>query len=255
MPGAINHRRMDRRSEMVHEVRLTRGSLLSKITGKRTLGVNSTHHQAVGRVAAPLQVTAVSADGVVEGMELKPERGRHCFRSCWRAISSGTAGGSLPGTSGDLSRVHAGLCAASQEKFMKGKILIVDDADGHSRNCSGNILRDNYEVDRSRQRRGAQTGLRRDPARRGAAGRQIARRRRTRSAAANQEALAGNRSHRADRRRHASKLPSRPPSGAPIISSNKPLRCRRACWSTSNARWSTSSRTKRTARCDAPSTP
>ena len=76
MPDAINHRRMDRRSEKVHEVRLTRGTLLSKITGQRTLGVNSTHHQAVGRVAEPLQVTATSADGVVESMELKPEAAR-----------------------------------------------------------------------------------------------------------------------------------------------------------------------------------
>jgi putative glutamine amidotransferase len=32
--------------------------------------VNSTHHQAVREVAAPLRVTARSPDGVVEGMEL-----------------------------------------------------------------------------------------------------------------------------------------------------------------------------------------
>jgi len=73
VPGALRHSRMDQRNRVVHEVRLTRESLLSKITGKRTLGVNSTHHQAVGRVAGPLQVTARSQDGVVEGMELKPE--------------------------------------------------------------------------------------------------------------------------------------------------------------------------------------
>ena len=72
-PGSINHSRMDRRGEKVHEVRLTRESLLSKITGKRTLGVNSTHHQAVGRVAEPLEVTGASADGIVESMELKSE--------------------------------------------------------------------------------------------------------------------------------------------------------------------------------------
>ena len=76
VPGAMNHGRMDKRSEVVHEVQLTRDSLLSKITGKRTLGVNSTHHQAVGRVAELLQVTAVSGDGVVESMELKPQAAR-----------------------------------------------------------------------------------------------------------------------------------------------------------------------------------
>jgi putative glutamine amidotransferase len=72
MPRAVNHRRMDRRGEVVHEVRLTSGSLLAKITGRQKLGVNSTHHQAVARVAAPLKVTAVSSDGIIECLELKP---------------------------------------------------------------------------------------------------------------------------------------------------------------------------------------
>jgi putative glutamine amidotransferase len=69
---ALNHRRMDKRSEVTHEVQLTRGSILAKITGRQKLGVNSTHHQAVGRVAAPLRITARSTDGVIEGLELKP---------------------------------------------------------------------------------------------------------------------------------------------------------------------------------------
>ena len=71
-PRAKNHRRMDRRSEIVHDVRLTPGSMLAKITGRQRLGVNSTHHQAVARVAAPLKVAAVSSDGIVEGLELRP---------------------------------------------------------------------------------------------------------------------------------------------------------------------------------------
>jgi len=70
---SINHGRMDRRSEVVHEVRLTEGSLLSKITTQQRLGVNSTHHQAVDRVAMPLQANATSPDGIVEGLELKQE--------------------------------------------------------------------------------------------------------------------------------------------------------------------------------------
>jgi putative glutamine amidotransferase len=72
-PGALRHNRQDRKRDVVHEVRLTADSLLAKITGRRTLGVNSTHHQAVGRVAEPLRVTATSPDGIVEGMELRPE--------------------------------------------------------------------------------------------------------------------------------------------------------------------------------------
>ena len=76
VPRAMNHRRMDRRSEVVHDVRLTSGSLLAKITGRQKLSVNSTHHQAVARVAAPLKVAAVSSDGIVEGLELKPGAAR-----------------------------------------------------------------------------------------------------------------------------------------------------------------------------------
>jgi putative glutamine amidotransferase len=72
IPGAMNHRRMDKRSEVVHEVRLTADSLLAKITGRQKLGVNSTHHQAIEHVAAPLRVIAASSDGVIEGMELRP---------------------------------------------------------------------------------------------------------------------------------------------------------------------------------------
>jgi putative glutamine amidotransferase len=70
-PGAANHRRPDRRNDAVHEAQLTPGTLLAKIAGKRVIAVNSTHHQAVARVAAPLRVTARSDDGIVEGMELK----------------------------------------------------------------------------------------------------------------------------------------------------------------------------------------
>jgi putative glutamine amidotransferase len=70
LPAAMEHRRMDKRSEVAHEVRLTPGSLLASIAGSQRLGVNSTHHQAIARVAAPLRVTAVSTDGVIEGLEL-----------------------------------------------------------------------------------------------------------------------------------------------------------------------------------------
>jgi putative glutamine amidotransferase len=71
VPRAVNHLRTDKRDEIVHEVRLTPGSVLAKIAGGQTLAVNSTHHQAVARVATPLRVTAVSVDGVIEGLELK----------------------------------------------------------------------------------------------------------------------------------------------------------------------------------------
>ncbi|MCC6822000.1 MAG: gamma-glutamyl-gamma-aminobutyrate hydrolase family protein [Verrucomicrobia subdivision 3 bacterium] len=76
IPGALNHRRSDRRARKVHEVSLTPGALLAKITGKRVLGVNSTHHQAVDQPAGVLTVAARSADGVIEALELTAEATR-----------------------------------------------------------------------------------------------------------------------------------------------------------------------------------
>jgi putative glutamine amidotransferase len=69
-PGAINHCRMDRKNVPVHPVELAAGSLLAEVLGKGPIAVNSTHHQAVQKVAAPFRVTARSPDGVVEAMEL-----------------------------------------------------------------------------------------------------------------------------------------------------------------------------------------
>lgn len=74
--GALDHRRDDRKNEIAHEVHLTEGALLSKITGKRTLGVNSTHHQAVAKAGTLFEVTGRSPDGVVESVELRPEAAR-----------------------------------------------------------------------------------------------------------------------------------------------------------------------------------
>jgi putative glutamine amidotransferase len=74
LPGALNHARTDKAGEaLTHEVPLTAGSLLSKITGKKTLGVNSSHHQGVLEPAEPFAAVARTKDGIVEAMELKPE--------------------------------------------------------------------------------------------------------------------------------------------------------------------------------------
>jgi putative glutamine amidotransferase len=76
VPGALNHQQLDRACELVHEAALTPGSLLAKIAGKRVLGVNSSHHQAVQIPAEPFTATAVSPDGLVEAMEWKVEAAR-----------------------------------------------------------------------------------------------------------------------------------------------------------------------------------
>lgn len=72
LPGAINHARTDKAGEnLSHEVPLTAGSLLSRITGRKTLGVNSSHHQGVLEPAEPFAAVARTEDGIVEAMELK----------------------------------------------------------------------------------------------------------------------------------------------------------------------------------------
>lgn len=72
LPGALNHAQTDKAGEeLTHEVPLTAGSLLSKITGKRTLSVNSSHHQGVLEPAEPFDAVARTEDGIVEAMELK----------------------------------------------------------------------------------------------------------------------------------------------------------------------------------------
>jgi putative glutamine amidotransferase len=69
-PRALNHGRSDLKDKIVHKIDLEPSSHLSQIFGKRILGVNSSHHQAVARLAKPLRVTARSADGIVEAVEL-----------------------------------------------------------------------------------------------------------------------------------------------------------------------------------------
>ena len=69
--GALNHQRLDKPGAIIHEVPLTAGSMLAKITGKRVLGVNSSHHQAVLEPAELLTAVARTRDGIVEAMELK----------------------------------------------------------------------------------------------------------------------------------------------------------------------------------------
>ena len=71
-PGALNHQRLDKACELVHEAALTPGSLLARICRTRVLGVNSSHHQAVLEPAEPFVATARSRDGIIEAMELRP---------------------------------------------------------------------------------------------------------------------------------------------------------------------------------------
>jgi len=72
-PAALNHSRSDRKDRIVHEIRCAEESLMRRTTGRSRLGVNSSHHQAVGEIAQVLRATAVSNDGIVESLELTQE--------------------------------------------------------------------------------------------------------------------------------------------------------------------------------------
>lgn len=68
-PSAIAHARSDARAQRVHEVRVVSGSRIASALGATGLTVNSSHHQAIDRVADGLTVSATAPDGIVEGAE------------------------------------------------------------------------------------------------------------------------------------------------------------------------------------------
>jgi len=72
LPRALNHCRTDRKDQVVHTVKCEAGSMIATVAGGAPLWVNSSHHQAVAQLAKPLRATAVSQDGIIEGMELGP---------------------------------------------------------------------------------------------------------------------------------------------------------------------------------------
>jgi putative glutamine amidotransferase len=57
-----------------HPVQAVAGTRLAAIVGTKEFPVNSRHHQAAGRIAPGVIVSAWSADGVVEGLELAQKR-------------------------------------------------------------------------------------------------------------------------------------------------------------------------------------
>ncbi len=73
IPDEVNaplaHEQPNPRHQAGHDVAITEGTKLHRITGERKVPVNSAHHQAVKTVPANLVVDAVAPDGVIEGIE------------------------------------------------------------------------------------------------------------------------------------------------------------------------------------------
>lgn len=70
-PGTRPEHYADRqeRAQLRHAVKILPGTRLSQIVGAPELKVTSSHHQFICRLGSGLQVSAVSDDGVIEGIE------------------------------------------------------------------------------------------------------------------------------------------------------------------------------------------
>ncbi len=79
--GALAHEQPNRRDEAGHAITLSPGSVLARLTGRDTMKVNSSHHQAV-RDPGTLVVSARAPDDVIEAIEL-PDNDRFCLGVQW----------------------------------------------------------------------------------------------------------------------------------------------------------------------------
>ena len=68
-PHAYQHEQGAKKEIGGHRVTIERGTKLAKILRRRTLEVNTTHHQAVKEIGNGLVVNATAADGLIEGIE------------------------------------------------------------------------------------------------------------------------------------------------------------------------------------------
>ena len=76
--SSINHTQInDKTTKHVHDIEIKEDSKLYNIVKTNNLGVNSIHHQCIDKIGKDLTISAKSADGVIEGIEIT---------SSWEAI-------------------------------------------------------------------------------------------------------------------------------------------------------------------------
>lgn len=80
VPDALEHE-VKNREFAAHTIKIEENSLLHKITGKLSLGVNSSHHQAAKDLGNRLKATAHTEDGIIEAIEA-PEY-KFCLGTQW----------------------------------------------------------------------------------------------------------------------------------------------------------------------------
>jgi putative glutamine amidotransferase len=70
-PGALDHDYPgNKRTVLVHEVKIEEGTRIAEIYGEPIIKVNSLHHQGLKDIAPALRVTGHAPDGLVEAVEL-----------------------------------------------------------------------------------------------------------------------------------------------------------------------------------------
>lgn len=71
LPGALDHSYPgNRRTVLVHEVKVEEGTHIADIYGEPIIKVNSLHHQGLKDIAPMLRIAGYAPDGLVEAIEL-----------------------------------------------------------------------------------------------------------------------------------------------------------------------------------------
>lgn len=65
----VSHRKISSIKDRMHEIHITKDTLLYEIIGLEKTEVNSSHHQAIDRIGEDLMINAKSKDGIIEGIE------------------------------------------------------------------------------------------------------------------------------------------------------------------------------------------
>ena len=69
LPGTGEHQQGAKKETGGHPIHVHAGTRLHRILGRRTLEVNTTHHQAVKKLGKGLIINATAEDGLIEGIE------------------------------------------------------------------------------------------------------------------------------------------------------------------------------------------
>jgi len=76
IPNASAHVKTQDGKDARHEISVRKNSLIGNLTSEKRAHVNSSHHQAVGRLADAFKPTAQADDGTVEAFERADETGK-----------------------------------------------------------------------------------------------------------------------------------------------------------------------------------